>query len=554
MSEEQDSLKKGEMLQMMSKFKNISINFSYHEKRIFNFCFVYIFFAAYVVSEIVRCTAQSIDGMLEVIAQITYLLFCPTIYMILLYKAQKYNSKNCDSLNYYKMQFQGEDKLQYVKSTTAPQVAKSIAIPLIVVVTVSFGYFIDIERCIAIYETIRTDIIGKDPIGIIIGIYGLVIALFQGLKKELDKKCMFFSVDDLPIIKKCGRQIAISIVIMLVYIISFFMASYMDGDIRRLYLIELIWFGCFAYILWGCIYMFYKQVDIEKKVLKKIDRYYGTEKILMLPQRIWYRGTAIIKLTDLLNKYKKITCKIDLDKIEEVEFACIISDKHSNRKRAVLKYYLVSICFLLVLGAVVYILTNTMSEAVCATYRWVMLIGFLPAMLLWLSPKMIAQNYQFINWMTYISLWGYYVKLKGKKWERYVSSYGLIYSPYQKFLLELKRIICFYNLAIKMRYNDEEDFGECGIDDICAYITDMHQREEKVEFMVIPLLVCACIYETRDKRVNHNFEETLERISVKKEIKEKIINLCMLILRDIHGDDRTFKEQMYKEKLSSFLV
>ena len=72
--------------------------------------------------------------------------------------------------------------------------------------------------------------------------------------------------------------------------------------------------------------------------------------------------------------------------------------------------------------------------------------------------------------MTYISWWGYYIKVKDKKVEKFASSYGIKYSVYQKFVLQLKRVICFYNLSIKMKYYDEDDFGMCGIDNICAYI------------------------------------------------------------------------------------
>ena len=107
----------------------------------------------------------------------------------------------------------------------------------------------------------------------------------------------------------------------------------MEGNKRWLYLIEGIWFLCFCYIVWGCIYMFYKQVDVEKRVLRKMDRYYGTEEILMLPQRTWYRGKAVSKLTNLMNRYKKLTNRIDIENIEgevtlsNVEFSYVENKK-----------------------------------------------------------------------------------------------------------------------------------------------------------------------------------------------------------------------------------
>lgn len=542
---------------MMKRIKTFQIHLEGFEKRIVNFCIVYIFLAAFIAVEILRCSEWSIVGALEFIARILYLYFLPVIYFFVLYSFNTGREKKYDTLNYYSTQHQGEDRLKYAKESPIPKEVRGVFllfVLLVLVVLVSIlGNIIDLEKCIVIYEEKRAIVLNQDPIGIIIGIYGFVIALFQWLKNDLDKKYMFFSVDDLPIVKNCGRLILISFIIIFGYIIFYFVLSYMEGNKRWLYLIEGTWFLCFCCIVWGCIYMFYKQVDVEKRVLRKVDRYYGTEKILMLPQRIWYRGNAVSKLTTLMNRYQKVTNRIDIENIEEIDFGCIISDKHDNRKRAIKKYYLVAILSGLSFMAVGCNFIRFMDEQMCCVYIVVMLIAVLPIILMAFFPSKLAQNYKFINWLTYISLWGYYVRIQNKKSEIYVSSYGFVYSRYQKFLLELKRIICFYNLAQMMRYKDEEDFGECGVADICAYILDMNKRTEKVDFMVIALLSCACLYKGDNKTINSYLQETLRQTSLKKDVKEKIMNICLLLLRDIHGDDRTFQEHFYKNKLREYL-
>lgn len=539
---------------MIKRIKTFQIHLEGFGKRIVNFCIVYIFLATIIAVEIMKCSEWSIVGVLEFVVRILYLYFLPIIYIRLLCMFEKWYEKKYDTLCYYNMQFQGEDRLRYAMTSLIPKEVKIIMAFLVLFIAFSILVkIIDLEKCIAIYEEIRTGVLKQDPIGIILGIYGFVIALFQWQKNDLDKKCMFFSVDDLPRVKKYGKLISISFIIIFGYIIFYFILSYMEGNKRWLYLIEGIWFLCFCYIVWGCIYMFYKQVDVEKRVLRKMDRYYGTEEILMLPQRTWYRGKAVSKLTDLMNRYKKLTNRIDIENIEEIDFGCVISDKHDNRKRAIKKYYLVAVLLGLSLMAVGYSLTRFMNEQMCCVYAVTMFIGALPIILMAFVPNNLAQNYKFINWLTYISSWGYYVKLRNKNTEIYVSSYSIVYSRYQKFLLELKRIICFYNLAQMMKYKDEDDFGKCGITDICAYILDMNQRLEKVDFMVIPLMICACLYKGDRKTVNSYLRETLKKISIKKDSKEKIMNICLLVLRDIHGDDITFREHFYKRKLRVFL-
>lgn len=542
---------------MMKRINTFYINLEGFEKRIVNFCIVYIFLATFIAVELVRCSDGTIVSILESVTRILYLYFLPVMYLLALHLFNLGREKKYDTLNYYSIQSQGEDRLKYAKESPIPKEARGLFVLfflLVLVVLVSIlGSVIDLEKCITIYEEKRAMVLNQDPIGIILGIYGFVIALFQWLKNDLDKKCMFFSLDDLPVVKKCGRQISISIVMIFGYIFLYFILSYTEGNKRLLYLIEGLWLLCVFCIICGCIYIFYKQVDVEKRVLIKMDKYYGTEKILMLPQRIWYRGNAVSKLTDLMNRYKKVTSQINIENIEKIDFGCIISDKHDNRKRAIKKYYLVAILFGLSMVAVGYNLTRFMNEKMCYVYIVVILIGTLPIILLAFIPNYLAQNYKFINWLTYISLWGYYVSVRNKKTELYVSSYSFVCSPYQKFLLNLKRIVCFYNLAQQMQYKDEEDFGECGIADICAYILDMNQRSEKVDFMVVPLLICACLYKGSSKTANSYLKKTMKRIGIKKDTKEKIINICLLVLRDIHGDDITFREHFYKRKLRVFL-
>ena len=534
-------------------YKKVSIYEFYSMKGLCIFFIVYALLAVYILYKLLRGFEPNFESIMEIITQMAYLLFCPLIYIILCRQRKAFSRKESVFSRYYNMQFQGEDKLKYAKSTTISEVRKSIVIPCLFIGIISFFYIIDLDRLVAIYEPIRNKIIGEGPVGIIIGIYGLIIALFQWRKTELDKRCMFSSVDNLPIFKKCSRQIALMTSVLIVYIISYFVVNYKTYNIEILYVIELMCFVLFIRILWELICMFYEQVDIERNVLRKIDRYYHTEKILMLPQRVWYKGTAISKFTGLLNKYSKVTNKIKLEEIEQIAFASIVSDGHNNKKRAVGKFYLYSICAFIILVVAIYFLTRSMTGSLRIIYGCVMIIGFLPVIFLWLSPKMLTSNHAFINWMTYISMWGYYIKIEGKKWERYTSSYGTVYSIYQKLILELKRVICFYNLSIKMKYHDEEDFGECGIDNICAYISDKEYKGENVDFMIIPLLICVCIYENKGKSICDSVEKTIENINVSMEMKEKISDLCLAVLRDLHGDDRTFEKQRYVERLDELL-
>ena len=528
--------------------KKFSIYNFYNEKGLRFFCIVYVIIAIFVLHGLLRGFEPDFENILEVITQMAYLLFCPMIYVILSYQKKVFSQKERCYAHYYNMQFQGEDRLKYAKSTTISDVRRTVKILFGVIALISLVYVID--ELIEIYVPIREEIIEEGPVGIIIGMYGLIIALFQWSKMEVDKKCMFFSVDNLPVFKRCNRKITLSVVILIAHITTFFVVK---NSVEILCFMELLWFILFGSILFDFIYMFYEQIDIERNVIKKIDRYYHTEKILVLPQRIWYKGAAISKFTDLLNNYYRMSSKISLEDIEKIEFSSIFDEGNNNKKRAVIKYYIYSVSAFIILVAAICFLTRELNESLRIVYGSVTLIGFLPVMLLWLSPKYIERNFRFVNWMTYISWWGYYIKVKDKKVEKFVSSYGIKYSVYQKLVLQLKRVICFYNLSIKMKYHDEDDFGMCGIDNICAYISDKEHKGENVEFMLIPLLICVCIYDQGHKNNNSSVKKIIENVGISRETKIKITYLCILVLRELHGDDRSFEEEKYKNCIENYL-
>ena len=71
--------------------------------------------------------------------------------------------------------------------------------------------------------------------------------------------------------------------------------------------------------------------------------------------------------------------------------------------------------------------------------------------------------------------------------------------------------------------------------------------------MLIPLLNCVCIYDQGHKNNNSSVKKIIENVGISRETKIKITYLCILVLRELHGDDRSFEEEKYKNCIENYL-
>ena len=118
------------------------------------------------------------------------------------------------------------------------------------------------------------------------------------------------------------------------------------------------------------------------------------------------------------------------------------------------------------------------------------IIGISPALIICFKTENIEKYYDYINYCVFFVRWRFYFKLKNKSNSIFVATYDYLFSRYREYYRRLKRIICFYNLALDMEYEDEKKFGEYSLECLCAYIKDMRKHNEDISGMIAPLIIC----------------------------------------------------------------
>lgn len=182
-------------------------------------------------------------------------------------------------------------------------------------------------------------------------------------------------------------------------------------------------------------------------------------------------------------------------------------------------------------------------------YLIITLLALMPLLIPLLDKGVVENNYMYINRLGYNSTWGYYVKLVNKEKRLYLTAYDLSFSKYRKCLINLKRLVSFYNLALNMRYEDTDAIDDTGIECLCAYITDLSRKNEYKKGMVVPILICACLSENRKKENKVSVKEMLKQIEIDSKEKTMSIEISLQVLRDLYGNDIEFNEKKYETEL-----
>lgn len=169
------------------------------------------------------------------------------------------------------------------------------------------------------------------------------------------------------------------------------------------------------------------------------------------------------------------------------------------------------------------------------------ILGIGPIIATCLNRNWIRENMVFINNLTHISLWGYYIKKRRRKKIFYVSSFDKRRSKYGTFIVAIKKVVCFYNLAINMEYSDTDTFDYCGIDFMCDYLLDVKRCNKDKVGMIIPIIICSCLCKNMKKESIERVHELVKEIGVDE--REKLAEISRIVYRDIYGDDRKFDEK-----------
>ena len=516
-------------------------------KRIVNFSVVYWFVILIFGMAILETKVEQIGNRMEQLFSILYLCVYPFYYFAILYGSK--NEKNvCQKEEYYIMQFPDINSLNRVSNTGLWYFIKmSVVVMLMVICPILFVYR---DVFFAFFEKFHNNVWKIESlssiIGVIAAVYAFLFAFFPIIVENMKNKYMFFKPYELPIIKWSNRVTTISLIELAIYILIniIYKKDWLLGAF------EVIWFLLIGINVIMYIWAFSMPISIEKRVIKKIHNLYPRKNIYMTPNKKWFKSNVVGQVAKLLDDYEKTLYKINYDNIENIEFDCVLAKKRENIDSAVRKFYfLIAIAF----GIMFFVgfqVSVTLDMSQRMPYLILSLISLMPLMNPLMDKKIIVNNYRYINRIVCFSIWGYYIKLANKENRKYISLYDYTFSEYRKYLIRLKRIVCFYNLSINMKYDDVEFIDNIAIECLCAYVSDVSRRNRYKKGMIVPVLICGCLSENQRTENWKNIKEMLNQVNIDKKEQEMSIKISLLMLRDMYGNDANFNTMGYEKELN----
>lgn len=513
-------------------------------KKIANVCVVYYFLIFLLCVIVLKSGANDIVNRIEQLISMLFLCIYPVYYFLILWANKKRKYKEMD---YYDLQFPDVNSLKRANSTAFIYFYIYLAIALVILVIdwlFTYGEMVGIFL-MEFHEDLWVNENFSAITGIVVSVYAFLFAFFPIIVSYLKDKCLFFEPFDLPIVNNSKKITIISMLVVVIYIMSVF------GDASKFVLgaCELIWMVIVVINVLIYIYIFVIPIKIEKRVIKKIYHLFPRKEIYVTPNKKWWKTSAIKQFSNLLKKYKKSLCQINIESIESIEFGCVCSKRKENVDLAHKRFLLlvgIGIVTMVLMGLFLPFSNDIQLRMI---YLVVTMIALMPVLIPLLDNSIIVNSYDYINRMGYISTWGYYIKLTDKEQRLFVTSYDFSFSKYKKCLVELKRLVCFYNLAINMKYEDAESIDDIGIKCLCAYIKDLSYGNVYKEGMIIPVLICTCLCQNRKVEIAMTVKEMLSQLKLSNKEQTESINVSLQVLRNLHGNDFEFEKRDYKKEL-----
>ena len=531
---------------------------SYMRKNIVNFSILYYFMVLLFTIEILCNSVVHIGVRFEQVASLLFLYIFPFFYYLCYKSCNILKEKVYVDNDYYASQFSSVSGLERFNNSFFLHIICTVTIVYIII-------FIIIIFVVPAYNDIFRELLNRfyiekwrksfnsDIISIALGSYAFLLALIPIIVAYLNNRCTFFEPYEIKIIKISNIILIISIIEMGVY----FVLRILKCDIVILAILELIWIALIAVNIFIDICAFFGPLGIEKKVLKKIDCLFWKKKIYMPPNKRWNKSNVIRQLAYLLKEYEKNLYKIKRGSINRIEFGSILSENRRNVEVALKKYKVI----VTVVIAILFIYGSSLSFPYNVQQKWIYLLLTLLAGLPLIYPlvnrEIVVNNYKLINNTVFIATWGYFMKVTNKKELLYITSYDRVrgkYQKFQKYILSLKRIVCFYNLALKMKYSDTDNIDKVGIDCLCAYVSDKKREDKFRTELLIPIIICACLNEKEKKRNLKKVKGVIAQMELSKEEQAFVVQLSMLVLRDIHGNDIEFWKKDYQNDIDKLLA
>ncbi len=514
-------------------------------KRIINFTIVYWFIILVFCVAIFSTPEEQQKNRIETVISLLYLCVYPAFYFVIIYASNKAKQTNYLVREFYIKQFPNTTALNKANDTVfmgfvrGAKIGLTISFVIYPIVSLLASYR---EWLFVSFEEIHTIIWEKDSliavIGVIVAIYAFLFAFYPIIIAKINGECILFESQELPIIKRSNGVTVLSLMELLVYVIAtlFGVEESWKGAL------EVTWIVTISVNVMMYLGAFILPKKNENNVLKRIHHLYRTKRIYVTPNKRWYKGSVIRHIAKLLKEYEKTLRKGRIDNIECIEFDSIVSSRKENCIMATKKYYAFSVwaIIIMLLFGLVLPIPTVLELQECKIYLLITMLAVLPLINPLIDKNVIMNNYGYINCIGANSSWGYYIKLANKDKTVYISSFGDSVSTYQRLLSRIKRIVCFFNLAMNMKYEDADYIDDVAVDCLCAYICDMPRIGTYKKGMIIPVMICGLLSKNQRDENLKRVKKMLKQINVDKKEQEIAIEISILIIRELYGDDCSF--------------
>ena len=520
-------------------------------KNVINFYIIYCLFGVFFMEQYIGEYCSSISIINKFVAKHLVFIY-PLVYFVGIKMINRWGREEKYKKIYYATRCSEKNIISRIKNIDYEKKLFGQILGMVFAIFIAALCIVKIEIVKAWMEEIHKIIWTNTSIylALIIGIYTLIITVHPMVSSYIDKRCMLFDA-----YKLAPMRVVFSITMASVIDLFVIFVLYISKrEHNWLLVVETVWEFLILVIIGIYVIAIVQPIIMEKNVIKKIDIVYNVKKNYITPSRKWYRGTAINHMENLYERYKKVAKKINLSNIRTMDFDCVYSDREENliiAKKASRNLWIWAIWFVLTIFFVFYSNLGSFSISCLG----IAAVGIIPAIIALVDKRVWHKKYKVINELGNISVWGYYVKLVKKEKVLFFSSHYIIPSKYKKYVTRLKKIGCFYNLAVKMEYEDTKCFDFIGVDYLCDCLEDDSRINSELNGLLLaPILLCACLSMKKKKKIEKRIAEIMEKIIVEQREKEWVKRICLCVLRDIEGNDESYAKCGYQEMLDKLLV
>ena len=389
-----------------------------------------------------------------------------------------------------------------------------------------------------------------EVLALVIGVYSIIVALYPVAIGNAERRCLVFDVEKMPLIKWFKVTLLLSCLALIIYMLAEYFWDVQDDVVLRAakHLFEITWIVLTVLAIAFLLRIVFVGKNAEKQGIENIDKVYWNRKLYVLPAKTWNKSECFAVLEMLFEQYMKCLEKRCLNKIQDVDFGSVFEDKTENY--LIHKYKFLKSMMLIYSGL---LFAGLEMEKQTPGIVAMLMCSFIPLLYIVFGRTSDIDACRMCNSII-VSPWGYYVKTSEKI--IYLSSYD---SKYKDILRKLKKIVCFYNLSLNMQYCDCPK-AEVEEQSLCMMLECFLERArlkkmKNREFIVLPLIICGCLKCGDKSEADIELKRCINDIKMDLQQKEIIKKCCMLIIRDLYGDDEDYNKdrKKYLERVEWYL-